>query len=131
MAGEIRRWVLDGPAAQGLDRADWTHAELADHLKKIHGLTASRSAMQRFCCRHGIRPDRPTYRHSRGYRRLLQQPRPHVSYISPAEYQGYWNRIVRPGNGYMHVAGANPAGDHEALRLLNEMYACLTRVLGL
>jgi transposase len=66
MAGEIRRWVIDGPAAQGLDRANWTHAELADHLFKAHGIRASRSAMQRFCRQHGIRPYRPTYRHLRG-----------------------------------------------------------------
>ena len=66
MAQEIRRWVIDGPAAQGLDRANWTHAELADHLRKTHGLTASRSAMQRFCRQHDIRPYRPTYRHLRG-----------------------------------------------------------------
>jgi transposase len=66
MAGEIRRWVIEGPAAQGLDRANWTHAELADHLRKTHGLTASRSAMQRFCRQNDIRPDRPTYRHLRG-----------------------------------------------------------------
>jgi transposase len=66
LAGEIRRWVIDGPAAQGLDRANWTHAELADHLFKTHGIRASRSAMQRFCRRHGIRPYRPTYRHLRG-----------------------------------------------------------------
>ena len=66
MAGEIRRWVIDGPAGQGLDRANWTHAELADHLRKTHGITASRSAMQRFCRRHDIRPYRPTYRHLRG-----------------------------------------------------------------
>src|SRR3954467_239841 len=32
LAREIRRWVIDGPAGQGLDRANWTHAELADHL---------------------------------------------------------------------------------------------------
>jgi len=66
LAGEIRRWVIDGPAAQGLDRANWTHAELADHLFKARGIRASRSAMQRFCRRHGIRPYRPTYRHLRG-----------------------------------------------------------------
>lgn len=66
MSREVRRWVIDGPAAQGLDRANWTHAELADHLFKTHGLHASRSAMQRFCRRHEIRPYRPTYRHLRG-----------------------------------------------------------------
>jgi transposase len=66
LAGVIRRWVIEGPAEQGLDRASWTHAELADHLKKTHGITASRSAMQRYCRQHGIRPYRPTYRHLRG-----------------------------------------------------------------
>jgi len=66
LAGEIRHWVIEGPAGQGLDRANWTHAELADHLRKTHGLTASRSAMQRFCRQHDIRPYRPTYRHLRG-----------------------------------------------------------------
>jgi transposase len=65
-ADEIRRWVIEGPAEQGLDRANWTHAELADHLLKTHGLAASRSAMQRFCRKAGIRPYRPTYRYLRG-----------------------------------------------------------------
>src|SRR4051794_20493424 len=66
LAPVIRRWVIDGTAAQGLDRANWTHAELADHLRKTHGVTASRSAMQRFCRHHEIRPYRPTYRLLRG-----------------------------------------------------------------
>jgi transposase len=66
MAQEVRRWVIAGPSGQGLDRANWTHAELADHLRKTHGITASRSAMQRFCRDHGIRPYRPTYRLLRG-----------------------------------------------------------------
>src|SRR4051795_2892966 len=66
LAGIIRRWVIDGPAEQGLDRANWTHAELADHLRKTHGITASRSAMQRFCRKAGIRLYRPTYRFLRG-----------------------------------------------------------------
>jgi transposase len=66
LAADVRRWVIEGPAAQGLDRANWTHAELADHLFKTHGITASRSAMQRFCRQHDIRPYRPTYRHLRG-----------------------------------------------------------------
>lgn len=66
MADEIRRWVIDGPAACGLDRANWTHEELADHLDKTHGIKTSRSAMQRFCSRIDIRPYRPTYRFLRG-----------------------------------------------------------------
>jgi transposase len=66
MAGEIRRRVIDGPAGQGLDRASWTHAELADHLRVTRGISASRSAMQRLCRESGIRPYRPTYRFLRG-----------------------------------------------------------------
>jgi transposase len=66
LADQVRRWVIDGPARHGLDRANWTHAELADHLFKTHGLRTSRSAVQRFCVRRGIRPYRPTYRYLRG-----------------------------------------------------------------
>jgi transposase len=66
MADEVRRWVIEGPAAQGLDRANWTHAELAEHLYRTHGIRASRSAMQRFCQKLGIRVYRPTYRFLRG-----------------------------------------------------------------
>jgi transposase len=66
LADTVRRWVIDGPTACGLDRANWTHAELADHLLKTHGLRASRSAMQRFCRKIGIRVYRPTYRYLRG-----------------------------------------------------------------
>jgi transposase len=66
LADEVRRWVIDGPASCGLDRANWTHAELADHLYKTHGIQTSRSAVQRFCRRIDIRPYRPTYRHLRG-----------------------------------------------------------------
>jgi transposase len=66
LAEEVRRWVIDGPAKQGLDRANWTHEELADHLYKTHGIATSRSAMQRFCAKIGIRVYRPTYRFLRG-----------------------------------------------------------------
>jgi transposase len=66
MADEIKRWVIDGPAACGLDRANWTHQELADHLFKSKGIKTSRSAMHRFCQKVGIRPYRPTYRYLRG-----------------------------------------------------------------
>ena len=65
-ADEVRRWVIEGPAAQGLDRANWTHEELADHLHKTRGIKTSRSAMHRFCAKIGVRPYRPTYRYLRG-----------------------------------------------------------------
>jgi transposase len=66
LADEVRQWVIDGPAEQGLDRANWTHEELADHLLKTHGVRTSRSAVQRFCSGIGIRLYRPTYRYLRG-----------------------------------------------------------------
>jgi transposase len=66
LADEVRRWVIDGPAKQGLDRANWTHEELADHLLKAKGIRTSRSAVQRFCTKIDIRLYRPTYRYLRG-----------------------------------------------------------------
>jgi transposase len=66
LADEARRWVIEGPAKQGLDRANWTHEELADHLNKTHGIRTSRSAVQRFCAKIGIRVYRPTYDYRRG-----------------------------------------------------------------
>ena len=66
LAEEIKRWVIDGPAKCGLDRANWTHEDLADHLRKAKGIRTSRSAVQRFCSKIDIRLYRPTYRYLRG-----------------------------------------------------------------
>lgn len=66
LAPVIRQWVIDGPAKQGLDRANWTYPELADHLLKTRGIRIGKSAMQAFGARHGIRPYRPTYKFLRG-----------------------------------------------------------------
>jgi transposase len=66
LAPVLRQWVIDGPAKHGLDRANWTYAELADHLFKARGLRVGKSALQAFGARHGIRPYRPTYRFLRG-----------------------------------------------------------------
>jgi transposase len=66
LGAEVKRWVVEGPARQGLDRANWTYAELADHLLKAKGVRASRSAVGRFCRKLGVRVYRPTYRYLRG-----------------------------------------------------------------
>ena len=66
LAPVLRQWVIDGPARHGLDRANWTYAELADHLLKTRGVRVGKSALQAFGARHGIRPYRPTYRFLRG-----------------------------------------------------------------
>jgi transposase len=67
LADELRRWVIAGPAEQGLDRANWTHEELADLLLKTQGIRTSRSAVQRFCAGIDVRLYRPTYRYRRGH----------------------------------------------------------------
>jgi transposase len=66
LADEIKTWLEQGPAKQGLDRANGTYAELADHLFKTKGVRASRSAVGRFCRKLGVRVYRPTYRFLRG-----------------------------------------------------------------
>jgi transposase len=66
LAPVLRRWVIDGPAKHGLDRANWTYPELADHLYKARGIRVGKSALQAFGAKHGIRPYRPTYKFLRG-----------------------------------------------------------------
>ena len=66
LAPLLQQWVIGGPFQQGLDRANWTCVELADHLYKTKGVRVQKSAMQVFCSRHAIRPYRPTYRFLRG-----------------------------------------------------------------
>jgi transposase len=66
LADEIKAWVVGRPASCGLEVANWSHEELAGHLKRAKGIKTSRSAVQRFCAKVGIRPYRPTYRYLRG-----------------------------------------------------------------
>jgi transposase len=66
LAGAIKAWVIGGPNSQGLDRANWTHEELADHLLKTKGIRTSRPAVGRFCRKLGIRLYRPSYHYERG-----------------------------------------------------------------
>jgi len=79
LADTVRRWVLGGPAACGLDRANWTYAELADHLFKTHGIQVSRSAMLRFCHKLGVRAYRPGYRYLRADQAKQAQARQDLS----------------------------------------------------
>jgi transposase len=79
LADEIKRWVIEGPAKQGLDRANWTHEELADHLLKTKGIRTSRSAVQRFCKKIGIRVYRPTYHYERGKPEKQAQARQEIA----------------------------------------------------
>jgi transposase len=89
LADDIRRWVIAGPAQQGLDRANWTHEELADHLHKTRGIRASRAAVGRFCRTIGIRLYRPTYRFLRGHPAKQEQARQDIAALKKKR---------RPGN---------------------------------
>jgi transposase len=79
LADEVRRWIIDGPVQQGLDRAGWTHAELADHLLKAKGIRTSRAAVGRFGRKIGIRLYRPSYRYLRGDPVQQQQARQDIA----------------------------------------------------
>jgi len=85
---ELRRWVIEGPARQGLDRANWTHEELAEHLYRTHGVRTSRSAVQRLCRKLGIRPYRPTYRYLRGDPARQQQAREELAGLKKKRGRG-------------------------------------------
>ena len=66
LAATIIEWVKGGPARCGLNRANWTHSDLAQYLYQQTGLEVKETAMREFCHRHQIRPYRPTYQYLRG-----------------------------------------------------------------
>ena len=66
LAPTIVAWVKGGPASCGLQRANWTYAELAEYLYTQTGIRVQETAMREFCHRQQIRPYRPTYRYLRG-----------------------------------------------------------------
>jgi transposase len=88
LAEDIRRWVIEGPVKQGLDRANWTHEDLADHLYHTHGIKTSRSAMHRFCSKIGIRPYRPTYHYERGDPVKQAQAREDIAALKKKQRRG-------------------------------------------
>ena len=90
-AEDLRRWVIEGPAGQGLDRANGTHAELAEHLYRTHGIRTSRSAVQRFCQKRGIRVYRPTYRYLRGDPQKQAQAREELSELKRGPQRASWS----------------------------------------
>jgi transposase len=66
LAPEILEWVRQGPTACGLNRANWTSAELAEHLWRTHGVRVAERTMRQFLQRHEVKPYRPTYRFLKG-----------------------------------------------------------------
>jgi transposase len=91
LADEVRGWIIDGPAKQGLDRANWTYAELTDHLLKVKGIRSSRSALQRFCWKLGVRVYRPTYRYLRGKPEKQAQAREEIAELKRGPKRMSWS----------------------------------------
>src|SRR5262245_48528506 len=60
LATAIIAWVKQGSAGCGLDRANWTAAELATSLYQTQGIPVSERTMRAFCTKQGGRPYRPT-----------------------------------------------------------------------
>jgi transposase len=88
LADELKRWVIEGPAKQGLDRANWTHEELADHLLKTKGIRTSRPAVGRFCRKLGIRLYRPSYHYERGNPQKQAQAREDIAALKKKPRRG-------------------------------------------
>ena len=88
LAEELKRWVIEGPAKQGLDRANWTHEELADHLLKARGVRTSRPAVGRFCRKLGIRLYRPSYHYERGNPQKQAQARQDIAALKKKRKRG-------------------------------------------
>ena len=84
----LREWVLKGPVACGLDRANWTYEELAQHLFATQGLSIKKSALAEFCAKHDIRPYRPTYRFLRGDPKKQDQARLDLAALKKSHGRG-------------------------------------------
>lgn len=71
----ILEWVKHGPLGCGLDRANWTFAELAHHFYQTQGIRVSEWTMRAFCRRHDVYPYRPGYQYLRADAATQQQAR--------------------------------------------------------
>ena len=91
LAPTLRQWVIDGPSGQGLDRANWTYEELAEHLYRTKGIRVRKSAMQEFCRRHEIRPYRPTYRFLRGDAQKQAEARVELAELKRGRRPASWS----------------------------------------
>src|SRR5262245_45840147 len=61
-APTIVEWVKGGPARCGLQRANWTYAELAESLYTQSGIRVSETEMREVCHRQQSRAYQPPYR---------------------------------------------------------------------
>jgi hypothetical protein len=79
----------------GLDRANWTYAELATYLYQTTGLTVSETTMRTFCTKHGVRPYRPTSQYLKGDPDKQQVARQELETLKKSGYGR--TRLGEPG----------------------------------
>ena len=88
VAPRIVAWVKGGPASCGLQRANWTYAELAAYLYQQTGIAVSETTMREFCHRQQMRPYRPTYRYLRGDPRRQAQAQAELTAMKKRRRRG-------------------------------------------
>ena len=84
----IRSWVEKGPAKCGLDRANWTFEELAQHLWRTKGIRVSYETVRRCCLEMDIRPYRPTYKYMRADPKKQAQARVDLADLKQKPWPG-------------------------------------------
>lgn len=89
-------WVRRGPAASGVDRANWTSEALAAHLARTRGVRVAARTVRDACARLGIRPYRPTYHFERGDARKQENARRELSVLKKRG-RGRAVRALEPG----------------------------------
>jgi transposase len=92
---EIVRWVREGPSGCGLERANWTLEELAEHLYRTHGVRVCPETMRQFCLQRNIRMYRPSYRYLRGDEDKQEKAREELAELQKS--RGGRDRPAEPG----------------------------------
>ena len=75
LESELLGWVAAGPVACGAPWAVWTHARLAQHLVRQHGVRVARSTLGDWCRAHGVVPHRPSHRYLRADAAAVERAR--------------------------------------------------------
>ena len=91
LVSRIQQWVKEGPTGCGLNRANWTYAELADYLYKDTGIWVSETTMRDFCHRHDIRPYRPTYRFLRADAEKVATAKEELAVLKKTRPTAHWS----------------------------------------
>ncbi len=98
-------------------------------LKILHSTRALDTTLQSFLDHHGIRGTS----HSIGQyiSQLTNHRLPYLGKLSVQERTKYQKEIVNHRNKYLHIANTYPSNDRDVYKLIAEMEALISRVVGL